>query len=177
LAADPAPRGTPAAAAFAEPREGPVEHLCTVACAIALFAMVVVVASEVLARNLFDYSFQVSDELGGYIVVTITFVSLAVGQVTHSYHQVDFLRGRLPRRGRIALDIFFDLVSLAACAVLVWQLGRYDLNSWDSGDVAPTVLLTPLWLPQLAMPLGAAALTFSVARTTWAAVRRLRMRP
>ena len=42
---------------------------------------------------------------------------------------------------------------------------RLELSSWRFGDVAPTYLATPLWLPRLAMALGMLALCFSLCRT------------
>ena len=42
------------------------------------------------------------------------------------------------------------------------------------GDRAPTYLATPLWIPQAAMALGAAALCFSMLRTLVADLARLR---
>jgi TRAP-type C4-dicarboxylate transport system permease small subunit len=59
----------------------------------------------------------------------------------------------------------FDLLALAACAALTWQLTRLVMNSWRAEDVAPTPLLTPLWLPQITMPIGTALLCYSLIRT------------
>jgi len=57
---------------------------------------------------------------------------------------------------------------------LLWQLTRFEISSFRFGDRAPTYLATPLWMPQIAMMLGAAALCFSMARTLAADVARLR---
>ena len=154
--------------------EGPIERLCGVLCGVALFAMVVIVAVEVVTRNLLGFSFQISDELGGYIIVLISFLSLCVCQVTQSYHHVEFLQARLGPRGRAVSRVVFDLVCLVLCVMLTWQLGRLAWNSWQSEDVAPTTLMTPLWMPQAIMPLGLAALTVSVARTLLANLHGLR---
>lgn len=136
--------------------------------------MVCIVAVEVVTRNFLGFSFQISDELGGYIIVLISFLSLCVCQVNQSYHHVEFLQSRLGRRGQAASRVVFDLICLALCLVLSWQLGRLVWNSWVSEDVAPTPLMTPLWLPQLMMPLGLVALTVSVGRTLWSNIRALR---
>jgi TRAP-type C4-dicarboxylate transport system permease small subunit len=72
-------------------------------------------------------------------------------------------------------NLFFDLLSFAFCALLLWQLGRFELTSYRFGDRAPTYLATPLWIPQAVMLLGAAALCFSMLRTLAADVARLRL--
>lgn len=154
--------------------EGPIEKTCHALCALALVAMVLIVAVEVVTRNALGFSFEVSDELGGYIIVLISFLSLCVCQVRQSYHHVEFLQARLTRRGRAVSRVLFDVTCLLLCLALTWQLGRLAWNSWASGDVAPTQLMTPLWLPQALMPLGLAALTVAVARTLRANLRALR---
>ncbi len=49
--------------------------------------------------------------------------------------------------------------------MLAWQLVRLEIGTWRSEDVAPTLLATPLWLPRLAMPVGAVLLCLSILRT------------
>lgn len=75
--------------------EGPIERVCHALCGIGLLAMVVIVGVEVVTRNFLGFSFQISDELGGYIIVLISFLSLCVCQVTQLYHHVEFLQARL----------------------------------------------------------------------------------
>ncbi len=64
--------------------EGPVERLCNFACMVALVVMLGVIGVDVVTRALLNFSFEVSDELGGYMLVVITFVSLPVCQVNGS---------------------------------------------------------------------------------------------
>jgi TRAP-type C4-dicarboxylate transport system permease small subunit len=154
--------------------EGPVERLCKLACVVALVVMLVVIGVDIVTRSLFNFSFEISDELGGYMLVVITFVSLSVCQVNDSFHHVELVQSRLSARGRAISHVIFDLLSLIFCALLLWQLVRFELSSWRFGDRAPTYLATPLWLPRLAMVCGAAALCFSVLRTLAADVRTLR---
>jgi TRAP-type C4-dicarboxylate transport system permease small subunit len=154
--------------------EGPVERLCKLACVAALVVMLVVIGVDIVTRSFFNFSFEISDELGGYMLVVITFVSLSVCQVNDSFHHVELVQSRLSARWRAISNVIFDLLSLIFCALLLWQLVRFEMSSWRFGDRAPTYLGTPLWLPRLAMPFGAAALCFSVLRTLAADARRLR---
>ena len=71
-----------------------------VICEIAIGVMAFVVILEIITRNLFDFSFEMSEELGGYIIVGITFLSLPVCQVYRSYHHVQFIQSRLSPRLR-----------------------------------------------------------------------------
>jgi len=154
--------------------EGPVERLCNFACMVALVVMLGVIGVDIMTRALFNFSFEISDELGGYMLVVITFVSLPVCQVNDSFHHVEFVQSRLSARGRAISQVVFDLLSLAFAIALLWQLIRFEMSSWRFDDHAPTYLATPLWIPRLAMVVGAAALLFSMARTFAADIARLK---
>jgi len=50
--------------------------------------------------------------------------------------------------------VVFNLMSLAVAALLDWHLAGLVKESWDRNILAPTVLATPQYLPQLVMVLG-----------------------
>jgi TRAP-type C4-dicarboxylate transport system permease small subunit len=165
------PHGGPSAPRL---KESIVERACKLACVAALIVMLVVIGVDILTRSLFNFSFEISDELGGYMLVVITFVSLPVCQISDSFHHVELVQSRLSPFARAVSHIIFDVLSLTFCVLLLWQLTRFELSSVRFGDRAPTYLATPLWIPQIPMMLGAAALCFSMARTLAADVARLR---
>ena len=155
------------------PGLGLLERACEIACGLCLLATVALVAAEAVCRNLLGFSLQVSDELGGYLLVAVGFLSLPVAQVSGAFHHVELVQARLGPRGRLALLLFFDAAVLGASAVLAWQLVRLEMTTWRSEDVAPTLLATPLWIPRLAMPVGMVLLCLSILRS---AIWRLRFR-
>jgi TRAP-type C4-dicarboxylate transport system permease small subunit len=154
--------------------ESIVERICKYACVAALVTMLLVIGTDILTRSVFNFSFEISDELGGYMLVLITFVSLPVCQINDSFHHVELVQSRLSPRGRAVSRIIFDILSLSFGALLLWQLIRFEMSSYRFENRAPTYLGTPLWIPQLVMMLGAAALCFSIARTLTADIARLR---
>jgi TRAP-type C4-dicarboxylate transport system permease small subunit len=155
-------------------KESIVERACKLVCVAALVVMLVVIGVDILTRSLFNFSFEISDELGGYLLVVITFVSLPVCQISGSFHHVELVQSRLSPFARAVSHVIFDVLSLTFCVLLLWQLMRFELTSFRFGDQAPTYLATPLWIPQIAMMLGAAALCFSMVRTLAADVAGLR---
>jgi TRAP-type transport system small permease protein len=158
-----------------------VERFCKWLCVAALVVMLVVIGTDILTRSLLNFSFEISDELGGYMLVLISFVSLSVCQVNDSFHHVELVQARLSERGRAVSRLIFDALALGFALLLAWQLVRFELSSWRSGDQAPTYLATPLWLPRIVLVIGAAALCVSIARTLIGHARQLRrlagMRP
>ena len=169
---DPEFPGEEQEAAF-HPAPSWMERGCMLMCEIGIVAMGFIVITEIVTRNLFHFSFEASEELGGYIIIGISFLSLPVCQVYRAYHHVQFLQARLSRRMRAASHVLFDALSLGFCLLLVWQLSRFVMQTWRAEDVAPTLLATPLWIPQTLMPLGALAAAVSLVRSLAGNVRRL----
>jgi TRAP-type C4-dicarboxylate transport system permease small subunit len=126
--------------------------------------MMVLVVVEIVCRTLFGVSLQLSDELGGYLLVTIAFLSLPVTQEAGAFHRVTFLHDRLPPRGRAALTMVLELMSLLFLLVVLWQLWRLEIGSWVRADQSDTLLAMPLWAPRLPMVLGIAALSITIGR-------------
>lgn len=151
-----------------------LERGAQVLCQILLAVMVLLVAAEVAARVLTGRSLEVTDEIGGYLLVALTFISMPVCLVEHSFHRVEFIQARLGERARAVSELVFDLVSFACAGLLLWQFWRMEATTWRSDDLAPTNLMTPLWLPRAAMVLGAAALCLTLLRTVARDLRRLR---
>ena len=100
-------------------REGPVEWTCKVASEAALLVMLVLITVDIVTRSLFNFSFEVLDEVGGYMLVAISFLSLSTCHVNRSFHEVELVQARLTPRGRAVSHLIFGLLSLAACVLLV----------------------------------------------------------
>jgi TRAP-type transport system small permease protein len=151
-----------------------VERFCKLACVAALVVMLIVIGTDIFTRSVLNFSFEISDELGGYMLVVITFLSLSVCQVNDSFHHVELVQSRLSPLGRAVSHVIFDGLSLAFSVLLLWQLIRFEIVSREFGDQAPTYLGTPLWIPRMAMVIGALALCFSMLRSLAADLVNLR---
>jgi len=162
-----------APASFAGRRLGALERTCQLICELGIVALAVIVVTEIVTRNVFNYSFQISDEVGGYIVVGLTFLALPVCQARQAYHHVMFVQLRLSPRIREWLNLGFDLLSLGFCVALIWELGWQVVQTWQSGDIAPTLLATPLWIPQTIMPIGCMVLCLVLLRGIGIRLHRL----
>ena len=142
-----------------------VEDTCETICALFLIVSIVLIAAEAIARNVFATSFQITDEVCGYLLVALTFLSMSVAEAHGAFHRVGLVQTRLSIAARLISQMVFDFISLAASALVTWQLYRLVSNSWRAEDVAPTPLQTPLWLPQSTMAIGMLLLCFALIRT------------
>lgn len=151
----------------------PIENASEAICALFLLAMIILIGAEAIARNLFATSLQITDEIGGYLLVAMTFLSMSVAEAHGTFHRVELVQARLGQSARLVSQIVFDLMSLLASALITWQLTRLVINSWRSEDVAPTPLQTPLWMPQTTMAIGMFLLCLALLRTILTKARRL----
>lgn len=145
--------------------EGIIEWVCGQLAKLTLVLMMVIIGAEVVLRNVLHYSWEGTDEVGSYLVVAATFLSLATCQVYGGYHELQIVKMRMSRRARAALNVVLYLVCLIGSLILLWQYSRLVMTSWNNGDASMTSLRMPLWIPQLTMPIGVAALCLALTKS------------
>src|SRR5262245_17451260 len=116
---------------------GIVEKSCLLFSGLALMVLLALVAVDIVTRWAFNFSFEVSDEVGAYMLVAITFLSLPVSHINGAFHRVEFLQARLSQRAQLISRFGFDVLSLAVCAILVWQFAALVGSAWRVGHLAP----------------------------------------
>lgn len=139
------------------------ERASNILCQVALVGLVVLTSTEVVAR-VFHASIEITDEIGGYLLSAITFLSLPVALVGGALHKVEFIQARLGLKARLVSEIVFTGLGLAFAAILGWQLTRLVSRSYGADVAAPTILGTPLWIPQSVMLLGTVVFVYSLLR-------------
>ncbi|NVK34792.1 MAG: TRAP transporter small permease [Rhodobacteraceae bacterium] len=125
-----------------------------IATGIVLAALVVLVCAEAFLRSVFNYSLGFAEELTGYSVVMLTFFGAALALRFGVLFQVNFLFDSLPHAFRAWIMRLFVSAALVICLVLIWKTSDLVLSSFDRNKFAPTVLRTPLWIPQVLIPAG-----------------------
>lgn len=116
--------------------------------------LALMVATEVIGRSLFNVSLLLADEYSGYIVVALVFLGIPYALFHDALLRVDFVFERLRGRGKVLAALLFDLASLAVTAVLGWYLTRMVITTFERGTFSSTPAMTPLWIPQVVMPIG-----------------------
>ena len=129
--------------------------------ALALLAIFLVMMAQVGLREL-NRQFPGADDLTAYLCVAATFFALAATFRRGELIRVGLGIERLPPRPRRAAEA----VVLAASALLVgtitWWTLQVMLFSLEIEEVAQGTVPFPLWVPKLAMPLGAGLLLVAV---------------
>jgi TRAP-type C4-dicarboxylate transport system permease small subunit len=113
--------------ADAIPRNGFIDRVIALNmawCELLVLAMMLTIAIDVFTRVVFDYSWQMSDEIAGYLLVALVFSSLSGGVRDGTFLRVDFLFVRLNERTQRMLDGVYAMLGLIFVGVWTYQLGR-----------------------------------------------------
>jgi len=116
--------------------------------------LVSLVVLEVFLRSVFGTSLGFVEEVTGYLVVAITLFGAALAVRSDSLFKVQVIFDAFPSSLRRILRVLFALIGLAICLVFICKTSLLVDSSFSRGKFPPTVLNTPLWIPQLIMPIG-----------------------
>ncbi|MBV1795577.1 TRAP transporter small permease [Siccirubricoccus sp. G192] len=129
--------------------------------ALSLLGIFLVMMAQVLLREL-RMQLPAADDVSAYLCVATTFFALAAtfkrGELIRVGMVIDRLRP-FPRRVMEALVLVMAAVIMA---YVTWWTGQDMLFSLEIEEVAQGTVPIPLWIPKLAMPLGAGLLLVAI---------------
>lgn len=108
----------------------------------------ILVAADVLMRNVFMVTFGGADELAGYAFAIGTTWALSFTLLNRANVRVDALYAVLPARVCALLDIAALLALGVFAGLLTWHAALMLGTSVSFSARATTPLQTPLWIPQ-----------------------------
>jgi len=123
----------------------------------ALVGMVLIALIDVVGSEVFQWPLPGSTEITAFLLVVAIAAGLAFSQIAGRHIRVGFLIDRLPKRGKIALEIFSSVLGLGLFAVFVWVTYDYGLSLLSSGT--ETLLLRivqypfALWIALCCIPM------------------------
>ncbi len=150
-----------------------IERISLWLSAFCLIGMAVLMLLEVVLRGALNSTTEHSDELVGYLLIGVSFLSLALCQSRGAFHRVEMVQMRLGPRGRAISALVFDILSFGYVALTDWYFLQFVISSYDREAAAPTMLATPLWIPETAMIVGATLLLIVLGRAIGRDIREL----
>ena len=150
-----------------------IERVSLWTSAFCMVGMVVLILTEVVLRGVFNSTTEHSDELVGYLLVGLSFLSLALCQSRGAFHRVEMVQMRLGPRGQAISALVFDLLSFGYVALTGWYFLLFVMSSYRREAMASTALGTPLWIPETAMIVGAVMLLIVLGKAVVHDVRKI----
>jgi TRAP-type C4-dicarboxylate transport system permease small subunit len=124
-----------------------------------LVTLTTLIVAEIGSRLFFNSSLQVAEELSGYLVIATTMFGASLAIRNDALFQVGFIYGALPPKVKQVLGLVYIALAIGICSVLIWHSFLLVMSSFSRGNVAPTALMTPLWIPQMLLPVGLSVMT------------------
>jgi len=122
--------------------------------ALCMIGVLVCVLVSIISRQV-SVHIPGMDAYAGYFMAGAGFLALA-STFKHGEHiRVTLLLNALAKKHRMRLDIFALLVSCVLAVALAWFSVKLVHDSRLYNDVSTGNDATPLWLPQIAMAVGA----------------------
>ena len=109
------------------------------------------------------FNLRGSDAYAGYAMAAASFLALAHTLKRGEHIRVTLLLERFHGRLRRPLEIWCHLAGTFFCAVLALYSARLVWQSYTFNDVSQGNDATPLWIPQIAMAVGAVVLLVAMA--------------
>jgi TRAP-type C4-dicarboxylate transport system permease small subunit len=129
--------------------------------ALSLLGIFLTMMAQVVAREL-GRQLSGADDFAAYLCVATTFFALAA----------TFKRGELIRVGmaieplgpaaRRVVELLVLLLAGGVVGYIVWWTAQDTFFSWEIEEVAQGTVPFPVWIPKLAMPVGAGLLLVAI---------------
>jgi len=125
-----------------------------------LILMVILINVEVLGRYFFKVSTLIADEYSAYFFVGCTFFGFSYSFRQGHFLRVSLLTGKLSSKAQAVLQCSAAFLAFGLSSVVTYEVAMLTLISVQFHSVSIQPSATPLWIPQVIMPLGMGALSF-----------------
>ncbi|KFL33995.1 MULTISPECIES: TRAP transporter small permease [unclassified Sulfurospirillum] len=129
---------------------------------ILLISLVVLILVEITLRYFFNTSTMRADEYSGYLYLALVCFGFGHTFLRDGHIRITFLTAKLSTKASSWVDMFAGLVSVGLLLFIFYRTALLTWDSYQTGVVSEGVSATPLFIPQLALPLGFALFSLAV---------------
>jgi TRAP-type C4-dicarboxylate transport system permease small subunit len=129
--------------------------------ALALLGIFVTMMAQVIAREL-GLQLAGADDFTAYLCVATTFFALAATFKRGELIRVGMALGQLSPGQRRVMEALVLALAAVVIGTIVWWTAQDTMFSLEIEEVAQGTVPFPLWIPKLAMPLGAGLLLVAI---------------
>lgn len=151
-------------------------RVCGGVAALLFGAMGLLIASDVLLRNLGLHWIPASTEISEYMLMVATFVAAPWLLHQGAHIRIDLLVQKLPLRWAQRLELVCDVLAALVCAVLAWHSARVALDAHGQGSMVFKELMFPEWWLYLPLLFAAVLMAVEFVRRAVCALRALARR-
>ena len=131
-----------------------------------MIGVLAMVLASIVTRQL-GINFQGTDAYAGYAMAAAGFLALAHTLKHNEHIRVTLLLQHLKGRAHRALEMWSLSAAVLLSGLFAFYAARLSWNSRAFNDISTGNDATPLWIPQLAMALGALILFIAFVDEWW----------
>lgn len=124
-----------------------------------------IIAYEVVCRGVFNAPTEWVMEISTYCIVIAGFLGMGVAYAGKKHIHVDIFVSRMSPKTKTCVEILTSLIGIFYSYIFMVYSWDMAMLSLEYNNCAPSTLGTPLWIPQISMPLGFAILLLQILRT------------
>ena len=120
---------------------------------------------EVIARGLLNSPTEWVMEISTYCVLIAGFLGMGVAYAGKKHIHVDIFVSKMSPKTLTYVEVLTSLIGIFYSFIFMIYFWNMAMLSLEMNNCAPTTLGTPLWIPQISMPIGFAVLCLQIIRT------------
>lgn len=120
---------------------------------------------EVVCRSIFHTPTEWVMEVSTYCVVIAGFLGMGVTYAGKKHIHVELVISNFSAKTRCYIEALTCVAGIFYSILFSVEAWEMTMRSLEYNNCAPTTLGTPLWIPQISMPIGMAVLVLQIVRT------------
>ena len=125
-----------------------------------------VLFANVVARYVFNWGFPWAEELVRYEIIWMVFLGGSIAARQGLHIGVDLLVRFAPAPLKKPINLLINFISLTFCVLVLYYGASLISQTKMFGQVSPA-LQVPMWMVQMAIPLGAGLMALRFAQQIW----------
>jgi TRAP-type C4-dicarboxylate transport system permease small subunit len=121
---------------------------------LCVFSLMVLVSYAVFFRYVLNRPILFADEVSGYMVVFICFMGAADTLKKQRHISIDIFVRMMKPKAQVWLRVMISFMTLFILCIFFWHSIVMVYRSFTKDMHVPSFLWTPLWIPQILIPIG-----------------------
>ncbi|BFU77000.1 TRAP transporter small permease [Arcobacter sp. 15-2] len=127
-----------------------------------LVGLVCLILTEIFLRYFFDKSTMIADEYSGYLYLASIFLGLAYTFTQNGHIRINIITSKLGKGTNSIIDMVASIITILVLLFILYRTILFTYDSYELEMLSEAVSETPLYLTQLAMPIGIALFILAV---------------
>ena len=136
-----------------------------------LSLMMVLAFMQIVLRNFFETGLSWGDVLVRYLVLWVAFIGAALATKEDRHINMELFSRWVSDKGKAYLKGLSHLCSIFICSLLTYAALKFIYFEAQMGST--TILGTPIWIPELIIPIAFGLMTFRFALRLMSTIKKV----